>query len=426
MAYLDNNNDDLYPKGDPLGELDRELEELRMALGAMEDGSPAPDDSEKEVAADSAVTVPETVDEGPAAEEEAPLSDGGQAVSKDTDEKESKKETDDMKHKPARYAASGKGKNKKKAKKRSPLRKLLIILLVLIVLAAGSVTAVKLFAPKSSFPYRFLAGVYHSVFPSSDTESAATEPKTVVFNDSEMGDVHIEAVEGAELNTLTKKNFVTDKNGFPAYYDGDQKISHLGADLSEFQGDVDFEKMKAAGVEFVMLRIGGRSYGNDGTLYGDSAFDGNYEKAKAAGLKVGAYFFSQATSTDDAKEEASFALSKLGSKKLDYPLAFDWENIAEDTARTDNVTGNELTAIAEAFCDTVTDAGYKSIVYSNTQQMFVMYDFETMKDYDFWLADYRDFPNMYYKFDMWQYTKEGAIDGVNGTVDLNLSFTDFS
>ena len=161
-------------------------------------------------------------------------------------------------------------------------------------------------------------------------------------------------------------------------------------------------------------------------MYTDKAFDNYYQQAKAAGLKVGAYFFSQAASAEDAAEEAKYAIEKLSGKQLDYPIALDWENIADDTARTDNVTGDQLTDIAETFCDNVTASGYKSLVYSNTQQMFVMYDFETMKDYDFWLADYREFPTMYYKFDMWQYTIEGKIDGVEGTVDLNISFTDFT
>lgn len=260
----------------------------------------------------------------------------------------------------------------------------------------------------------------------SDATSATSAGEVVTINDSVMGDIEIQTVKGAEVNTYTADNLVTDENGIPAYYENGQKISHLGIDLSEFQGDVDFAAMKEAGVEFVMLRIGGRYYGDDGVLYTDNSFDTNYEKAKAAGLKVGAYFFSQAISAEDAKQEANYTLEKLNKRALDYPIGFDWENIQEEAARTDKVTGDQLTDIAEAFCDTVTDAGYKAIVYSNTSQMLIMYDFETMKDYDFWLADYREFPTMYYKFDMWQYSKDGKIAGVEGTVDMNISFTDFT
>lgn len=268
--------------------------------------------------------------------------------------------------------------------------------------------------------------VMRLILPSDSGSTAPTaDGQTVTINDSVMGDIELQTVKGAEVNTYTEENLIYDDSGIPAYYEDGRKISHLGIDLSEYQGDVDFAAAKAAGVEFVMLRIGGRYYGEDGGLYEDTAFDDYYEQAKAAGIKVGAYFFSQAASVDDAVEEAQFTLSKLNGRALDYPVALDWENIGDDEARTDHVTGDELTAIAEAFCDTITAGGYKSIVYSNTQQMFVMYDFETMKDYDFWLADYRDFPTMYYKFDMWQYAADGTIDGIDGAVDMNLSFTDF-
>ena len=289
------------------------------------------------------------------------------------------------------------------------------IIIVVILLSAALVIgvgygAVRLLTPKNT----------------SDATSATSAGEVVTINDSVMGDIEIQTVKGAEVNTYTADNLVTDENGIPAYYENGQKISHLGIDLSEFQGDVDFAAMKEAGVEFVMLRIGGRYYGDDGVLYTDKNFDTNYDKAKAAGLKVGAYFFSQAISAEDAKQEANYTLEKLNKRALDYPIGFDWENIQEEAARPDSVTGDQLTAIAEAFCDSVTEAGYKAIVYSNTSQMLIMYDFETMKDYDFWLADYREFPTMYYKFDMWQYSKEGKIAGVEGTVDMNISFTDFT
>lgn len=254
---------------------------------------------------------------------------------------------------------------------------------------------------------------------------ATSNGEPVTINDSVMGNIDLTPAKGAEINTYSAENLVTEDNGLPAYYQDGKKISHIGIDLSEYQGEVDFEKAKAAGVEFVMLRIGGRFYGDKGTVYEDGAFDSYYQQAKAAGIKVGAYFFSQAVSTADAVEEAEFVVKKLGGKKLDYPIAFDWENIADDEARTDNVNGSELTTIAEAFCNKVIESGYKAIVYANSAQMFIMYDFETMKDYDFWLADYREFPTMYYKFDMWQYATDGTVDGIEGSVDMNLSFTDF-
>ena len=333
-------------------------------------------------------------------EQEAPQSAEIAAADK-PEETEIIKETEE----PMKHVSKNNG-----SKHRLPLIILAVVLSAALVIGAGYLVMRVLSRPQQN-----------------DGDTVATSAgERVTINDSVMGDIEIQTVKGAEVNTYTADGLEYDDNGYPVYYEDGKKISHLGADLSEYQGDVDFEKLKNAGVEFVMLRIGGRYYGDDGGLYEDKAFDSYYEQAKAAGLKVGAYFFSQAASAADAAEEASYAIKKLGGKALDYPIALDWENIADDAARTDNVTGDELTAIAETFCDTVTEAGYKSLVYSNTQQMFIMYDFETMKDYDFWLADYREFPTMYYKFDMWQYTMEGSIDGIEGTVDLNISFTDFT
>ena len=393
MAYLDDNNDNLYKSGDPLEELDSELADLKAKLGALEADNigQAPDIPEKTEAPKPDIPTPDKKEEV-TAEDKKP----------EIQEEVMKKQT----NKPAHMSSSG----GKKPRKTSTILVIIIAAVLVIAIAAGSAFILpKLFAPKN------------------DGDTVATSGgEKVTINDSVMGDIELDTVKGAEINTYKKENLVTDDNGYYAYYENGKKISHLGIDLSEFQGNVDFDKVKAAGVEFVMLRIGGQYYGDEGGMYEDTLFNTYYEQAKAAGLKVGAYFFSQAASTEDAKQEAEYSISKLSGKKLDYPIAFDWENIEDDKARTDNISGDQLTAIAEAFCDTVINAGYKAIVYSNTSQMFVMYDFETMKDYDFWLADYRDFPTMYYNFDMWQYATDGKVDGIEGQVDLNLSFTDFT
>lgn len=407
MAFLDNKNDNLYPKGDPLEELDRELAELKSALDQLDpDASPA-----QENPADTA--------EPPCANQSEPAPT---AEEDDVNEDAAPEETEDhMKHadnrslKPAAIPA-GAGRNPGRYAKASGKSRLPLII-VGIILAAALVVGIGVAARKW--------------LPSPEQPNAATtdeyvsDGRTIVVNDSELGVVEVTPPVGTKMNTYSADNLTYDENGIPVYYENGEKISHLGVDLSEFQSSVDFTAMKNAGVEFVMLRVGGRYYG-EGGLYQDKNFETFYARAKDAGLKVGAYFLSQAITPEEAKEEADYAIQTLGGKQLDFPIAFDWENIAEDDARTDNVTNEELTKIAEAFCDAVNSAGYKSIVYSNAVQMMIQYDFDTMKDYDFWLADYREFPTMPYKFNMWQYTKEGVIDGFDGTVDLDISFTDFS
>lgn len=247
----------------------------------------------------------------------------------------------------------------------------------------------------------------------------------IQIQDPELGLIEIEAVAGAVKNNYDNDNFALDDDGFLTYYIDGETASCTGVDLSEYQGDVDLEKVKAAGVDYVMLRIGGRYYSKEGGLYDDDSFLTYYENAKKAGLKVGAYFFSQAASTDDATEEANFVIEKLDGLALDYPVAFDWETIADDSARTDVVTGEMLTDIAEAFCDTLSEQGYDGIIYSNTALMYYMYDLERMKEYEFWVADYAPYPTMYYGFTMWQYTTEGIVDGIDGTVDLNVCFKNY-
>lgn len=399
MAYLDDNNENLYTQGDPLEELDKELAELRASLGRLEGAETAP--PEKVTAQYNGSGRAESeAGGGKASFTEQPTRSA--EVSTLSEAEENMKRT-------AKKPAHAADKPENGGNKRLPL------IILAIVLSAAALTGICFGAAR--------------LFASGDDEGSTTATaagEMVTINDSVMGDINLQTVKGAEINTYTADNLSTDENGYYAYYEDGKKISHLGIDLSEYQGEVDFEAVKNAGVEFVMLRIGGRYYGDEGGLYEDSAFETYYEEAKDAGLKVGAYFFSQAVSAGDAVEEANFTVEELGGKKLDYPIAFDWENIEQDAARTDSVTGDELTLIAEAFCNAVADAGYKPIVYSNSQQMFVMYDFETMKDYDFWLADYREFPSMYYNYDMWQYSMDGSVDGIEGTVDLNISFTDFT
>ncbi len=242
----------------------------------------------------------------------------------------------------------------------------------------------------------------------------------ITVDDPVLGEIEVGAVQGAKKNTYENENFKTDENGYKAYYIDGKKASYTGIDLSEYQGDIDFEAVKNSGVDYVMLRLGGRYYSDEGLLFVDMQFDTYFDEAKKAGLDVGVYFFSQATDVSEAKDEARFIIRKLEGRKLDYPIAFDWETIEGDTARTDYVTETELTDMAIAFCDTINEAGYRSMIYSNTTLMYFTYQLERLKDYDFWIADYEVYPSMYYLFTMWQYDTNGQVDGIDGAVDLNI------
>lgn len=210
-------------------------------------------------------------------------------------------------------------------------------------------------------------------------------------------------------------------------YDGDYLTclagdSLLGIDISEHQQDIDWDAVKEAGVEFVMIRVGYRGY-ESGALRLDEAAQDHYQGAKAAGLKVGAYFFSQAVNTAEAMEEARFTLDVIQDWELEMPVVYDWEYIS-DEARTHAVESQDLTYCTITFCNAIRDAGYTPVIYFNQHQSEYLLHLEELTDYGFWLAMYSDRMTYPYKLAMWQYTCSGTVPGISGTVDLNLYFPD--
>lgn len=197
--------------------------------------------------------------------------------------------------------------------------------------------------------------------------------------------------------------------------------SWLGVDVSSYQKDVDWEKVREAGFEFAMLRIGFRGYGQAGNMLPDKYARQNYENATAAGLKVGVYFFSQAISTEEAVQEAEYVLQLIEGWDLQMPVVYDWECLADDY-RTVVVDSRLLTDCVKAFCDRIGQAGYTPMVYFNPSQSRTQMHLEELVDYKFWLAMYSEFMTYEYKVDMWQYTNQGSVPGIKGKADINLWF----
>lgn len=226
-------------------------------------------------------------------------------------------------------------------------------------------------------------------------------------------------------SVLSPEFFVRDGKGRMTYSDPAVK-TYTGIDVSVFQGDIDWDAVKNDGIDFVMLRVGYRGYGQKGIMGKDDKFDSNYEGAKKAGLKVGAYFFSQATNESEAREEAAFVLDAVRDRPLDYPIAYDWEFVDNGEARTNGMTSEDITVCAKAFCEAIKSAGKVPVIYFNCETGYFNYDLPQVKDYDFWLAEYYDTPSFYYNYKMWQYSKTGSVDGISGDVDMNISIVDFS
>lgn len=197
--------------------------------------------------------------------------------------------------------------------------------------------------------------------------------------------------------------------------------ARAGVDVSAWQGEIDWDAVARDGVSFAMIRAGYRGY-TAGNLNVDSYFERNLNGAKDAGLDVGVYFYSQAITPQEAVEEAELVLELLDGEQLDLPIVFDWELPASKNARTRGLSRDTLTACAEAFCETIADAGYDPMVYFYMSLGYEEYHLDELGDYPFWLAQYSSTPSFYYDYDIWQYTDKGVVEGIDGGVDMNLMF----
>ena len=197
--------------------------------------------------------------------------------------------------------------------------------------------------------------------------------------------------------------------------------SYAGIDVSSHQGVIDWQQVKDYGIEFAIIRLGYRGY-DYGNICMDEHALYNLSEAKAAGLKVGAYFFSQAISEAEAVEEAEFALNVLGDFELDLPLVFDWEKVEYSDARTDKVKKSELMTYIKAFCGKVEEAGYQPMIYFNPTLADTHLELIDLVQYPFWLAAYSSQTGMAfpYRMEFWQYSDSGSVPGIEKPVDLNI------
>ncbi len=199
----------------------------------------------------------------------------------------------------------------------------------------------------------------------------------------------------------------------------------VGIDVSKYQGEIDWQKVKDAGVQFAFLRAGYRGY-ETGDLITDEFFQSYLAGATAVGMPLGVYFFSQAVNADEAKEEADYIIDMLAGYNIQYPIAFDMEELTTSPYRTEALTAAEVTDIALAFCARVQERGYKPMIYGNVSWFLARMEPARLSGIDKWFAQYRPQPYYPYDFTIWQYTHKGSIDGIAGEVDLNISFQDYT
>lgn len=190
-----------------------------------------------------------------------------------------------------------------------------------------------------------------------------------------------------------------------------------GIDVSSHQGDIDWDQVASSGVRFAIIRLGYRSY-RDGMIHIDERAQENLTEARAAGLEIGAYFFSQALTVAEAKEEAAMALEILDGMELDLPLAYDWEYVSPEV-RTGDMEPETLTACVHTFCEEVGSAGYEPMVYFNQELSRTLLDLDTIRQYPFWYARYADEMDLDRPVLFWQHSDEGSIPGIEEAVDLD-------
>lgn len=218
----------------------------------------------------------------------------------------------------------------------------------------------------------------------------------------------------------TSLNFYDMDDDFYTYQLDGYKTS-IGVDLSEHNIDVDFEKLENQGIEYAILRIGWRGYINP-TLHIDKKFEEFYRKAKETDIDIGIYFFSQAINEEEAIEEANFVLENIKDLEIDTYIVFDYETIEDRNARTNNLTRHERTNNAIAFLETIKNAGYEPMLYTNYDWIKHHYEISVLSDYPVWYAQYSKKPQYRGKHIIWQYSTNVKLDGVTSDdgVDLNI------
>lgn len=194
----------------------------------------------------------------------------------------------------------------------------------------------------------------------------------------------------------------------------------MGIDVSKWNGSIDWDRVRNAGITYAIIRCGYRG-ASTGTLVEDPYFRENMQGALNAGLKVGVYFFTQATNEVEAVEEASMAIALCRDYRVTYPVFIDTEG-AGGNGRADGLDMETRTKVCQAFCQTVEDAGYTGGIYGSRNWFRTRLRMDALEDHVIWLAEYREKPVYAGNYHFWQYTSSGNVDGIEGRVDLDISY----
>lgn len=250
-------------------------------------------------------------------------------------------------------------------------------------------------------------------------------PDQIVFADA--GQYYFMDINDAlQKHPYVNDNLVVTENNEYQYYENEQLVTHKGIDVSSYQGAINWQQVAADGVEYAIIRLGIRGYGSEGRLVVDEYFVRNIEGATAAGVEVGVYFFTQALTPEEAREEADFVIEALSPYNLQCTVVLDVEDVNASSARTNVLTMEQWTDNCIAFFDRIEEAGYRPMIYGNLKTFMLMLDLTRIEQYPKWFAAYTPYFYFPYAFDIWQYTDTAKVAGITGNVDMNISFYDFS
>lgn len=251
------------------------------------------------------------------------------------------------------------------------------------------------------------------------TDTPGTYPLTFVATDSSNNITEIPFT--LNVSKPSSGNSTTQNKTYPfkeMYEKFKNENTMIGIDVSFWQGDIDFQAVKEAGVEFAFIRIGSMKKSTR-EYFLDTKFQRNIEGFKQVGIPIGAYFYSYAQNEQDAIEDANYVIKELNEAKLDLPIAFDfedWSNYNNYKMSLYNLNKN-----AKAFINTVEQAGYKGMLYGSLNYLNKMWD---TKDQTIWVAHYTNNANYEDKYKFWQFTASGTVPGINGQVDLDIMYKD--
>lgn len=253
----------------------------------------------------------------------------------------------------------------------------------------------------------------HESVNQESTETEATGPQGT------------ESEAGLSANTVTMTDIQVDADGEYQYIKDGSVVSRKGIDVSKYQKKIDWAKVKADGVEYAFIRVGCRGYGSKGTLIWDETFHQNVKGALAQGIQVGAYFFSQAITVEEALEEAELVIKELKDYNITYPVAMDIERVQNDKARQDTLSKEARTEICIAFCERIKEAGYIPMVYGDLETFETLLDAEAISGYDFWVCETDGDMTFPYEFAIWQYAHTGKVDGISTDTNISIAIKEW-